>query len=377
MESEIIDRCWAKINLDSLLSNAKWIINNKSSNEKIMAIVKANAYGCGASMVAKTLYSDLKIDNWAVASIYEAEKLRNDNIKGNILILGFTPISQVEKLVKLNVTQTILNEQYANLLNEKAASLGLKVKVQIALDTGMNRIGFLKGEDHYKVFKMPNLEVCGAYTHLSHADSFKSDAVEYTKNQIDDFIKRTKNIKNLHCQNSAAIITKAAKGFDYIRPGIILYGLKPSEEVYCDELKEVLSFKSVVAMIKEVKKGAEIGYGRTYKALKDTKIATIPIGYADGYPRLLSNKGEVLIKGKRCKIIGNVCMDQIMVDVTDVDCKMGDIVTIIGDDGNESIKADDLAKKIGTIGYEIICNISQRVPRVYYKDNKLIEVKYL
>ena len=219
-----------------------------------------------------------------------------------------------------------------------------------------------------KYAKLPGFKLSGIFTHLCCADSLSDGDVKFTSDQIEKFRLSASTIKNAHCKNSAAILRKVGNGFSLVRPGIILYGLQPSSEVKCEELRPVMSFRATVSMVKTIQKGETIGYGRTFCADSERKIATVSVGYADGYSRRLSNKGKVLINGKVASVVGNVCMDHIMIDVTGIDVKAGDVVTLFGSDGQHIISADDVAELIGTIGYEVMCNVSKRVPRLYIND---------
>ncbi|MDE5853146.1 MAG: alanine racemase [Oscillospiraceae bacterium] len=368
-------RCWAKIDLDALTSNMKLIMHKLSKGEKPMLVVKADAYGCGANVVANFLQNKFFIDHWAVANIDEAIRLRRVGIRGEIIIFGYTPYDNVDLLKKYNLTQSIYCKDYAMLLSEHAQKAKINIPIHVAIDTGMSRVGFLPDENFLYYSKLPCFDMKGVFTHLCCADSCDKDSVQFTKHQIEVFKKVTKGLPNPHCRNSAAILSGVGGGFSYARPGIILYGLQPSLDVTCSELKPVMSFKTVVSMVKTIKKGQTVGYGRTFCANKETKVATLSVGYADGYSRFLSNKGRVLIGGKVARIIGNVCMDQTMIDVTGIDVNIGDVATLFGDDGTNIYTANDIANQIGTIGYEVTCAVSKRVPRVYMSGGVEIDVK--
>ena len=363
-----LKRSWVEIDLNQLKRNYD-IYRECCPKADIMAVVKADAYGHGAVKVSSFLES-LGVENWAVSNISEAVQLREAGIKGNILILGYTPVESIELLEKYNITQALISEEYADLVCKS----GHSVKCQFAIDTGMNRVG-LDGdfpEECIRIIRKysSQLELDGLFTHLCVADSSIKKHVDFTKMQIDKFeiiANRLSDLKlpNIHCLNSAAGLWHKSKYNDIIRLGIILYGLKPD---YMNKLPEgiipIMAWKSVIAMVKTVKKGDTIGYGCSFKAKKDMKIATIPTGYADGYSRSLSNKGHVYINGCKANIVGKICMDQFMVDVTDVpDVNINEEVSLLGNLHN----ADDMAADIGTIGYEIVCSISKRVPRVYIR----------
>ena len=329
-----------------------------------MVVVKADAYGHGDKEVAATLDA-MGVKHFAVSNIDEALHVRSVT-DGEILILGYTPIDMAEELVKNNITQTLLSEEYA----EALISTGQPVKSQLAIDTGMRRIG-LNADDPdecERVVRKYSKHLTGLFTHLCVADTPEQN--EFTEGQIRKYEAVCDRVADLnlscHCMNSAGGLWHEAKS-SYARLGIILYGLKPD---YMNTLPEgiapVLSWKSVVSMVKDVNPGDTIGYGRSFTVEKPMTIATIPTGYADGYSRLLSNKGWVLIEGRKAPIVGRVCMDQMMVDVSGIDnVGIGTEVVLLGRSDDEVITADDLANVYGTIGYEIVCGINKRVRRAY------------
>lgn len=361
-------RCWVEIDCDSLKSNMNLILSKLDKTEKPMAVVKADAYGCGARFISKFLQENFEIKHWVVASLEEAVSLREIGIEGEILVLGYTFPENADLLAKYNISQSVFCKEYAAELSKKLSEINRKIPIHLAINTGMNRVGFLPSDDFMKYANLPGFVLNGIFTHLCCADSFSDEDVNFTASQIEKFREASSSIENAHCKNSAAILRKIGNGFNLVRPGIILYGLQPSKEVMCYDLKPVMSFKATVSMVKTIKKGDVIGYGRTFCADGERKIATVSVGYADGYFRGLSNKGKVLIKGKVARVVGNVCMDHIMVDVTGIDVKAQDVVTLFGSDGQNVISADDVADVIGTIGYEVMCNVSKRVPRVYIND---------
>lgn len=363
-------RCWAEIDLDALQSNMR-LIESKLTGEKVMAVVKADGYGCGAGMIAKTLSEQFGVCHWAVANIDEAIKLREQQVQGEILILGYTPPQQASCLARLQLTQSLISPDYADALADQAHKAGVHIQAHIAIDTGMNRIGFLPKSNLKQTAAWDAISITGAFTHLCHADSGERSAREFTQQQILRFEQAASGFTGLHCKNSAAILTGAGAGFSYARPGIILYGLQPSEQITDQKLKPVMSWKAVVSMVKTIPAGETVGYSRTFLARRQTQVATIPVGYADGYSRMLSNRGKVMIHGKPAPIIGNVCMDQLMLDVTGWEVKPGEEVVLFGD----GYTADDMAKDLGTIGYEVMCNVSKRVPRVYLQAGKEISVQ--
>lgn len=345
------------------------ILSELDKEEKPMAVVKADAYGCGSQCISKFLQKNFKIKNWVVASTEEAIGLREAGIEGEILVLGYTFPENVNLLAEYNISQSVFSKEYAIALSENLTKISKSISIHIAIDTGMNRVGFLPSDDFMKYAKLPGFNLNGVFTHLCCADSLSDGDIKFTEDQIDKFREVASTIKNAHCKNSAAILRKVGNGFPLVRPGIILYGLQPSSEVKCEKLKHVMSFRATVSMVKTIKKGETIGYGRTFCANSERKIATVSVGYADGYSRRLSNKGKVLVNGEIANVVGNVCMDHIMIDVTGIDVKAGDVVTLFGRDGQSIISADDIAEVIGTIGYEVMCNVSKRVPRLYINDN--------
>lgn len=388
---DFLRRTWAEIDLDNALFNYEQI-KKKACNRAIMPVVKADAYGHGANMLAK-LYEDNGADGFAVSNINEAIKLRKFGIKKDILVLGFTPIKYINQMYAFNITQAVYCIDYAKQLSDAAKQNDFVIKAHFKIDTGMCRIGFdarsnvLYGlKEIEECLSLPNLNFEGIFTHFSSADSVDEADIEFSDKQyalffetVDRLMQSGHNFKFVHCCNSAASALRSADSGNLIRPGIILYGLSPS---YGLELgfpqKPIMSVRSAVSMVKTIREGDAVGYGRTFVADRKMTVATVPIGYADGYPRAMSNQGFVLINGKKAAVIGRVCMDQITVDVTEIEnVKIGTVVTIIGRDGENEITADDIANTCNTISYEIMCNISVRMPRVYIKDNKTAEVVYL
>ncbi len=360
-------RCWVEIDLQQIYNNCSIYKRLLPSSMEIMAVVKANAYGHGDVVIARIL-QNFGVKYFAVSNIDEAIHIRNAGIQGDILILGYTPILRATELVRYDIIQALLSEEYA----EQIKRTNLPIKCQFAIDTGMRRIG-LNADDPIeceRVIRKYSFMLNGIFTHLCVADTENEN--DFTESQIHKFEIICERITDLkmsfcHCMNSAGGIWHSSKISCFARLGIILYGLKPD---YLNKLPDgitpVLSWKSVVSMVKKVKSGDTIGYGRTYCANKDMLIATIPTGYADGYSRLLSNRGWVIINGKKAPIVGRVCMDQMMVDVSDInEVNIGTEVILIGKNGDEVITVDDLANIYDTIGYEVVCDISQRVERIY------------
>ena len=357
----MIKRSWVEINLDVLASNYSIYKSLIPSTQEIMAVVKADAYGHGEGKVAKKL-QELGCKHFAVSNIEEAILLREADVNGQILILGYTPISSAEELLNYDITQALLSEDYAERLKDRG------IKAQFAIDTGMNRIGLDADnpEECERIIRKyaSSFDLTGMFTHLCVADTESEKG--FTSSQIAKFKAITEKVNGLklpyiHCMNSAGGMWCEPYG-NLTRLGIILYGLKPDyTNTLPTGIKPALEWKSVISMIKKVRPGETVGYGRAYKVDKEMTVATIPTGYADGYNRLLSNNGKVMIKGQPAPIVGRVCMDQMMVDVTGLDVKFEDEVTLLGIGYN----ADDMAHDIGTIGYEVICDISKRVPKKY------------
>ncbi len=374
-------RAWAEVHLDRLERNLDKIQGELPQNTEIMAVVKADAYGHGESEILYKLKA-YGIKYFAVSNLDEAISVRKHCVDGEILILGYTPPECAFELVQYNIIQGIVSAEHAKALSENAPD-GKKVRVHIKIDTGMGRVGIKheKPEDTALEAKQiietcKNLSAEGMYTHFAVADSDNEDDIEYTKHQA-DFIINTYDkladmgikLKHLHFLNSAGACYYKNKRSTLARIGITMYGLYPNPELELPyRLEPVMDFKAVISEIKTIRKGDCVSYGRTYCAEKDVKIATVTVGYADGYSRLLSSRADILVNGQKCRIAGRVCMDQLMIDISSVksNVKAGDTVTLIGSDGENTITADDLAGLYGTIGYEVVCGISKRVPRVYF-----------
>ena len=362
-------RSWVEIDLGAILRNLDGYSAALPEHMQVMAVVKADAYGHGDRTVAKKLF-DHSVRHFAVSNIDEAIHIRNAGVEGQVLILGYTPIDRAEDLARYDITQALLSEEYAQAL----AETGFQGKCQFALDTGMRRIG-LNADDPAACERIirkyaGKLRLDGLFTHLCVADTPEQQA--FTEKQIALFEEVVNRVADLqlpccHCMNSAGGLWHRSDVSCFARLGIILYGLKPD---YANTLpagiEPALSWKTVVSMVKDVKPGDTIGYGRSFTVLRPMTVATVPTGYADGYSRLLSGRGWALINGRKAPVVGRVCMDQMMLDVTDIpDVHMGSEVVLIGKSGNETITADELAHVYGTIGYEVVCGISKRVDRIY------------
>ena len=370
-------RVYAKVNLNYIEENFVNIANHVGENSKIICVVKADGYGHGTVPIARHLASFKALYGFGVATFEEAMELREAGITHPILILGYTFPDCYEKLAIYNIMPTVFREDSLQLLSEAAQRMGKPIKVHIKVDTGMGRIGIIPNDEGFafveKVLQTKGLVVEGIFTHLPRADE-ETDALTVSRcNLFADFVDKIENTFHIHipykhCANSAAISHVSESYMELVRAGIALYGLWPSVETPHNglSLKPALSLYSHIAYVKEVGKGTPISYGGTYVTPSNKKIATIPIGYADGYPRALSNVGYVLIKGKKAPIVGRVCMDQMMVDITDIpDANLDDLVTLIGVDGEEVITVEMLGDLSGHINYELICLLGKRVPRIY------------
>ena len=368
-------RCYAEISLEAIGHNIREVKKRLPEGVKLLGVVKANAYGHGAVPVAS--YLENQVDYFATATIEEAVELRENGISAPILILGYVSPSQYGDLVEYDITQTIDSYAQALALEKEAARQNRKAKAHLAVDTGMTRIGFQVTEhdadEAAKIADLPHIELEGMFTHFSCADQ---EDKTYCSMQMEKYDKMTAllaergvTIPLRHICNSAGIMEFDDHRFEMVRSGIITYGIYPSEEVKKERLDLIpaLSWKSHVIHVKEVGPGIGVSYGATYVTEKPiTRIATVSAGYADGYPRALSNQGCVLIHGKKAPIIGRICMDQMMVDVTDIpDVQVEDVVTLVGTDGDETITIEEIANPAARFDYEMLCDISSRVTRVY------------
>ncbi len=379
-------RVEADIDLDAVEYNIRLIQGMNPPERKTLLVIKADAYGHGAVTFAEE-FADLA-DFYGVAGIDEAVELRNAGIDKPILILGFTDRSHYSELVKLDIRPAIYTYSDAEELSRVAEKLGKKAQIHIKVDTGMSRIGFSADEaglaEAVKILDLPGIETEGIFSHFAKADEIdKTPAIEQREKMryvISGMEAAGAKFKVKHLDNSAGAMELHSEGFDMMRLGIVIYGLYPSPEVDRSVvIKPAMTFKSKVVHVKTVPEGRGVSYGWTYKTDKETKIATVSAGYADGYPRSQSGIGEVLIHGRRVKILGRVCMDQFMVDVTDIDdVRVGDEVVLFGRQGDEEITVEEVAEPANSFNYELVCNISRRVPRVYLRDGKEIKtVNYL
>jgi len=380
-----LNRSWAEVNLDNIAHNVREIRRITNKKAELMGVVKADAYGHGVMEVTRTLLAN-GVTRLAVSMLDEAIQLRKNGIDVPILILSYTDPARAEEIILNDVTQTVFSHDLAEALSDAAVRLHRNVKIHIKIDTGMTRVGFMPGysavKDVVAISKLPGIIVEGLFTHFASADEKDK---KYTYMQFERFMSICSELSRIgvyipikHVSNSAAIIDFPEMHLDMVRPGIILYGMYPSGEVDRSKLniKPAMTLKANVILVKNVEKNTCISYGRTFKTRRESKIATIPIGYADGYTRLLSNKGKVLINGEKAPIVGRICMDQCMVDVTDLksEVRVGDEVVLFGKQGNSEITVEDIAQAIGTINYEIVSIIGKRVPRVYLEHGKISRV---
>lgn len=363
---------WLEINLSAVKENIKFLKGKISINTEIMAVVKAEAYGHGSVQVSRAALEG-GASRLGVALIEEGIKLIKNGIEAEIQILNEPPVDGIPEILEYGLIPTVCTRQFIDELASQSEKAGKQVKFHLKVDTGMNRIGILPEQAVpflERALSYKNLTLEGVFTHLAAADQPEA---ELTQIQLEKFSKVVEsfNVKGInvayyHTANSAGIIYHSNSHYDLVRPGISIYGLAPNAELGLPEgLKPVLAWKSRISFIKEIPAGEGVSYGHTFIAPKPTKVATIPLGYADGYFRLLSNKAEVLIKGQRKKVIGNICMDQFMVDLGKVDVTIGEEAVLIGGQGSERITAEEIASHIGTINYEVTSRISERVPRFY------------
>ena len=373
-------RSFAKIDLSAIKSNFVALKSCIPEGTKTMAIVKANAYGHGAVRVAKVL-ADMA-DYFAVADIQEALELRENGIKNPILILSYTSSYHYEELVDNGIISTVYSLNDALKLSHIAVEMNKKALVHIAVDTGMNRIGLKDTEESADIIKrisgLSNIVIDGVFTHFASADCKDKTFMRVQQQRFDKFIealeKRGLDIPIKHCCNSAAIIDSDCH-YDMVRMGIALYGLYPSDEVMTEkvELKPAMEVISRIIHIKDVEAGEGIGYGHAYVTPEKRRIATVCIGYADGYNRAFSNKGVVLVGGRRANVVGRVCMDQIMIDITGIDdASVGDRVVIMGEEKGGKITAEELGEMCGSFNYEMICTFMPRVNKIYYENGEIV-----
>ena len=378
MENKWFDRTYAEINLSAIRYNIQEEKKQVGRGVRMMAVIKANAYGHGDIAVANAL--DDLVDAYGVAVAEEALNLREHGIKKMILILGYTGREWFEDLISHDISQTVYSYELAKELSEAARKLGRRAKIHIKIDTGMSRIGFLPVKDNIDVIRaiheLPCIEMEGIFTHFARADEKTPEAAREPFEKYMIFVKelekRGLSIPIRHTANSAAILQFPEACLDMVRSGISTYGIYPSDMVSRESvtLRPALQWKSMVSFVKTIHPGVSVGYGGTFTAKRETVVATIPVGYADGVRRALSGRGRVLVHGQYAPIIGRICMDQFMIDVTDIpEVRVGDTVTLIGKDAGHEIPVEEVANLAHSFNYEYLCGISSRVPRKYITDD--------
>lgn len=379
----VLKRTWAEIDLDALRHNYRLVCENARKDTTIYAVIKADGYGHGAVQVAQALLEE-GATHFAVSNLDEAVQLRLEGITCPILLLSYTPPEEAEKLAKYNITQTVVGIAHAKALSVAAKKANVQLTVHLKVDTGMSRVGFVhqRDADRENAAKevcaaalLPHLRAEGIFTHFATADEQDQTATNQQFSRfmqtVEDAAAKGVQFAVRHCCNSAAIMRFSAMHLDAVRPGIMLYGLAPDSSWMNGlwPLRPVMQLKTTVSMVKTVPAGTKISYGSTFVAEKEMQIATVPIGYADGYSRLMAGKAYMLVKGKKAPLVGRVCMDQCMLDVTGLDVSVGDTVTVFGD----GLPAEEYAAFIGTIHYEAVCAVSKRVPRAYMKNGQPVD----
>ena len=384
---ESYQRVWAEVDLDAIWENMVHMKENIAENTKILAVIKTDGYGHGGVPIAKMLEQLDFMFGYAAATYEEAHVLREAGVKKPILILGYTFPYCYEELIREEIRPAVYRRDTVEELAAAAAKVGKKAKVHIKVDTGMGRIGITPDEEGLEFVRFlmghPELEVEGIFTHFAKSDEEDKTSAYHQLALFQNFIDRIQTELGLtipvkHCSNSAAILEMPQANMDMVRAGITTYGLYPSEEVSKDivPLRAAMSLYSHIVYCKMIHAGQSVSYGGLFTAQKDTRVATIPVGYGDGYPRSLSGRGYVLIHGKRAPILGRVCMDQFMVDISEIPEAMdGDKVTLLGMDGTERITAEELGELSGRFNYEFVCDLGKRIPRVYIQHGEITEVR--
>lgn len=388
MERTVItDRAWLEINLDRLSGNIAVLREHLKPDCRIMAVVKANGYGLGAVEVARFLQNNEGISHFAVASFSEAVQLRNAGIKGEVLILSYSAPHLAPQMIEYDLSQAVASAEYAADLSRRAIEAGGVIKAHVKIDTGMTRIGFDFHCDEdideiAKVYSLKGLNCVATFSHFSSADDGSEGAEEYTLMQIERFQKATALLREKGCEiglrhicNSGGIQKYPQAHFDMVRCGAVITGYNTACDIKPWEIKPVASLKAAVTSLRDVPEGTPISYSRTFKAEKPLKVAVLSIGYADGYPRALSRVGKVMLNGCWARQLGNVCMDQMMIDVTDIpNVKVGDAAVIIGESGALCQTADDLAAQCNSCMHEIMSRLSLRLQRIYLRNGKIYDI---
>ncbi len=384
---ESYQRVWAEVDLDAIWENMVHMKENIAENTKILAVIKTDGYGHGGVPIAKMLEQLDFMFGYAAATYEEAHVLREAGVKKPILILGYTFPYCYEELIREEIRPAVYRRDTVEELAAAAVKVGQKAKVHIKVDTGMGRIGITPDEEGLEFVRFliehPELEVEGIFTHFAKSDEADKTSANHQLELFQNFIDKIQTelgitIPVKHCSNSAAILEMPQANMDMVRAGITAYGLYPSEEVSKDivPLRAAMSLYSHIVYCKMIHAGQSVSYGGLFTAQKDTRVATIPVGYGDGYPRSLSGRGYVLIHGKRAPILGRVCMDQFMVDISEIPEAMdGDKVTLLGMDGTERITAEELGELSGRFNYEFVCDLGKRIPRVYIQHGEITEVR--
>ena len=369
-------RVCAYVNLEAILWNLQQIQAGTAEDTQVIAVIKADGYGHGAIPIARKIEAQDYLWGFAVATPEEGYALRGAGIGKPILILGYTFEEDYARMCREKLIPTVFTWEMAEQMSKAALAQSACMEIHLGLDTGMTRIGFADNEQSVeicaKIAALPGLQVTGMFTHFARADEYDPQPARQQLERYQTFAKNLEkagvSLQYRHCSNSAGIMNFSEANLDLVRAGIILYGLMPSDQVYTDriQIKPAMELKSHVVYVKDVGPGVPISYGGTYVTPQKMRIATIPVGYGDGYPRSLSNKGYVLIHGQKAPIVGRVCMDQFMVDVSQIsDVKTGDVATLLGQDGDKRITMEELGDLSGRFNYEFACNLTARVPRVY------------
>lgn len=377
-------RVYETVNLDAVRQNMDAMRANLKEGTAMIGVVKADGYGHGSVPVACAI--DEYVWGYATATLEEAVILRRHGITKPILILGVTPESSYDGLIEYDIRPTIFRYESAAQLSQLAVQAGKTVSIHLAVDTGMSRIGYRVTEEAAdeaaRISRLPGIRIEGLFTHFARADERDKSVTEHQMALYKQFVSslsdRGVTIPVLHCSNSAGILELPNANFNAVRAGISIYGLYPSDEVEREtvHLTPVMELKSTITYIKSISPGTAVSYGGTFTAERETVVATIPVGYGDGYPRSLSSRADVLIRGRRARILGRVCMDQMMVDVTEIpEAREGDEVTLIGKDGEDEITVEELARTGGGFHYEILCDIGKRVPRIYTEGGNVVGTK--
>ena len=380
------NRICAEIDLDAIAWDFEAMRSNIRSDTKIAAVIKTDGYGHGALPIARLLEDYDYVWGYAVATVEEAVSLKEKGIRKPLLILGYVFEEDYDTLVSKEIRPVVFKMDMAVKMSEAAVRAGRKLPIHLGVDTGMTRIGFSDTKESvrtiYKISQLPGLEIEGMFTHFSKADELDKN---HARSQVLRYIRFLNMLQKVgieipikHCSNSAGILDMPEANMDMVRAGITCYGIYPSEEVSRNKviLKPAMSLKSHIIFIKEVARGIPVSYGGTYVTTRDTRIATIPVGYGDGYPRSLSGRGWVLIHGKKAPILGRVCMDHFMVDVTGIpEAQELDEVVLMGESGDSTLSVEELGRISGRFPYEFVCDIGKRVPRVYYREGKAVEAR--